>query len=294
MIILSSRVSAKLKIDAGNGIIISDDLDGIHSNDIFVGFGGMGRQRMNNPGKKIFSCETGFFYDTCHLDAHGLYDRSSLCRPDIEDRIFSLAHEGWMDSLLALEDNIRNGQSKYQQPEDQVPIEDFVLIPAQRPKDNQIKSVSDKIFGRDYFAFLGHVLELCSDMGRQFVIKKHPMSSPEEDSKMSSMAAMYGGLYGSFSMKSCMENCERVVAYNSTVIVDAMFYNKPIVMMAPGYFSHCKSCITFCTSDDIFTSIFANMASRRKLLSFLGNAYCIPRGSPSALVAALTGERSWD
>lgn len=206
--------------------------------------------------------ETGFFRNSFHIDKYGLYQNSSLGRLMNERCVSYEAPKSWKKLNLC---------PKFGQPKDENKWDGVVLI-GQYPNDRSVKIAGGS---KKYYEFVENA---CKFYGKNLLIKNHPVmiKDQEHNDIVSGLCSRYGCEFGHFG-HSIIQDCEFVLLFNSTFVVDAMMNYKPIVQYAPGYFY--QSNAVFFSDGCLPTKIkSADTFFFDKALDFLAWKYCIHYG----------------
>lgn len=170
--------------------------------------------------------ETGFFRNSVHLDSIGLYERASfnfpISRKIIEEYQAPLSWEKI--------NNIRPLLTKFPQNNGINDWNHFVVI-CQNPKDRSIWRAGSS---GDYYDFLE---KTASYYKNKLLLKIHPVTlqNKEEQKRLEEIAIKNNCELHNTDI-SVINNCEAVLIYNSTFVVDAISKNKHVYQYAPGYF----------------------------------------------------------
>jgi hypothetical protein len=168
--------------------------------------------------------ESGFFRESMHIDRYGLYPFASFNLETAKDFILNYnapttAKELYEKGLL---------ESKFKQP----PIKqqwDGVILMCQHPTDRSILKAGTT---KQYYDFIE---EACKYYGKKLLLKVHPVNSDEVVDTVKSIALKYDCLVEKIGI-DIIKTCEYVVLYNSTVVVDCLLREVPVLQYAPGYF----------------------------------------------------------
>lgn len=168
--------------------------------------------------------ETGFFFDAVHLDKNGLYNFSTFNFNDTKNII-----ENYNPQKTAKE-FLKEGKlmPKFKQPETDISWDGVVLM-CQHPTDRSVLKVGTT---KQYFEFIENA---CKFYKEKLFLKIHPVNSKETISKLENIAKTYKSEIGRVNT-NIINNCEYVVIYNSTAVVDCLLRDKLILHYAPGYF----------------------------------------------------------
>jgi hypothetical protein len=198
--------------------------------------------------------ETGFFWDAAHLDTQGMYDHSALA----SDAGF---REVMNHALRPLHPHV-NLKSKYSQTSVQVPWKGVVLA-CQNPGDRSITSGASP---RDYWAF---VEKACRFYGKNLLLKLHPWNNGGTKERMEQVAAEHGCT----ALKcdhSAITECEFVLAWNSTFLVDCMVRGVRCAAFVPSAFSrYCQFTNGQCPREVPDTGHLGE-----QFVNFLAHRYC--------------------
>lgn len=206
--------------------------------------------------------ETGFFWDCGHMDTIGLYNRSSLNTKLGIERIKNFTPPVDVINQILSSNHI----SKYRQRGSSIEWPGVVFA-CQVPNDKAIKCVSkDK-----YYEF---ITKCCKYYGSDLLLKLHPKKKCPNILKIAGRykcRAMYTNL-------DCLDKCEHVITFSSTMAVDCFLRNVPVKQGYPGYFYN-TGAVTKCNGNPS-TKLKDTTKMGKKLVHFLIWKYCIRRHAP--------------
>lgn len=206
--------------------------------------------------------ETGFFFDAVHLDRNGLYQFSSLNLNGTKDIISNYTAPVEFPAIRPLL------EPKLRQPSKHTPWEHVVLA-CQHPTDRSITKVGTT---SDYFRF---VEDACKYYGKKLFLKIHPVNNKETEAILREIASKHGCEIDRTNV-SVIDNCEFVVTYNSTFVIDSILRNKPVNHYAPGYFWK-TDIVNYTNREFRSTAKELDIEYAEKFLSFLVWKYCFHR-----------------
>jgi hypothetical protein len=248
------------------GLVARDKKRHRQDTDYNVGWG-----EIPYTGHKQGVIESGFFHEACHFDTIGLYHNSSLNTPQTIRTVEEFeAPESAVDIVFGSKHT-----SKFGQPIDKDFKDDFawngIVLALQNPVDRSIRSISSPEF---YYRF---VKDACEYYGRNLFLKLHPWNNGEVEERFRNIASQYGCLCGKIDHK-VIENCEFVLAFNSTYAVDCMLRKVKVAQYAPGYFYQSPS-VQY-TSYTFPGEVATDLEYGLKLCDFLIWRYCFDQTMP--------------
>jgi hypothetical protein len=210
--------------------------------------------------------ETGFFSEAIHIDRYGLYPFASFNLESARKYIESYIPKVTAKQLFE-EGKL---QSKFKQPVIKEKWDGVVLM-CQHPTDRSILKAGTT---KQYYEF---VEEACKYYGKKLLLKVHPVNSNEIVETVKSIAMKYDSTVDKVGI-DIIKTCEYVVLYNSTVVVDCLLREVPVLQYAPGYFWKTGT-VDF--SDRKFrTPIKTDTEYNYKFCDFLAWKYCFHMHSP--------------
>lgn len=176
--------------------------------------------------------ETGFFKDAVHIDTVGLFQFCSLNTRLAEKQIESFAAPV---SFLDFQEMIR---PKFKQDAGLgVGSWDGVILPLQYPNDYSIRS------GASPTAYLEFLEGACKYYGKDLLLKKHPfMEEHQYEVNFKPWKEEFEKIALKYKVEmlltdhQVLSNCNFVLVYNSTFVVDAFLNGASVAQFAPGYF----------------------------------------------------------
>jgi hypothetical protein len=216
-----------------------------------------------DPKQKIKcgTMETGFFWDSLHIDTLGLYSQCSLNTPYANQLIRDFkAPRSATDIIL----RGKNPPSKFKQSREDCLWEGVVLA-LQNPSDRSIHRGSST---EDYYKF---VEGACKFYGKNLFLKLHPWNSGEIEQRFRSMASENGCSIGRVN-HTVLDKCKFCLVYNSTFTVDCLIRGIKVAYFAPGYFYQAPG--VFYTSFQYPDDVPSTVDDGYKLCDFLVWRYC--------------------
>lgn len=220
-----------------------------------------------NFGTKYGVMETGFFNEAAFIDTIGNYQTSSLNTKKAYDEIANFDLKGRKTAKEIIFKLPANRQSKfnpsYKENKEKINWKGIVLA-LQNPSDRSILSVTSTNM---YYNF---VEECCKFYGNNLFLKMHPWNSGETYNRLASIAQKYNCNYGKTDM-GIIEQCEFVIAYNSTFAIDCLLRGVPYVQFGLGTFYN-----TFGVHFSNYTLPvnITKITNAEKLCDFLIYKYC--------------------
>ena len=202
--------------------------------------------------------ETGFFWEAAHID-RGLYGDSSFNKAQGIDEVIKLDKPNVIDKLLSAKI-----PSKYRQTNYDVDWHGVVLA-CQNPNDRSVLSVGT---AKDWWNFYENA---CNYYGKNLFVKLHPWNSGDIGERMCKIAKD-NGCRAEKTNHSCIKNCEFVLVYNSSFVVDCFMRGIPVVQYTQGYFHNTPS-VEF-TNGKYPLSVKTDIEFGKRLVNFLAYRYC--------------------
>jgi len=221
-----------------------------------------------NHGRKYGIMETGFFNEAAYIDTIGNYHTSSLNTKSAYDTIsnFDLGNrKSAKDIVFGLPKNLQSKfDTEYHENGKRNLVWDKIILAVQHPTDRAIQSVTST---KKYYEFIE---DCCKFYGKNLFLKLHPWNRGESYQLISEIANKYNCPYGITNM-SVIDNCEFVIAYNSSFVIDCILRDVPYVQYGLGTFYN-----TFGVnySNHTFPSTINNLPDAHKLPDFLIHRYC--------------------
>ncbi len=106
---------------------------------------------------------------------------------------------------------------------------DFVFVPLQVEGDSQIVKYSPRF--KKMQELVNYVGEYIKEPGERIIFKKHPKDDPGELTFPENAKYVTSG-----STHDYLINCDYVITINSTVGVEALTYNKPIITLGQAFY----------------------------------------------------------
>jgi hypothetical protein len=203
------------------------------------------------PGGPGCVMESGFFWDSAHIDTAGMYSKSSLN-----------TEAGYSEVMAHKERPLPELKSKYSQTNSTVKW-DGVVLASQTPSD---RSINYRGTPEDYWTFLEGA---CRYYKKHLFIKLHPWNNGEVGDRILRIANVYG-CRAEKCDHSVISSCRFVLAYNSTFLVDCMVRGVKAVGFVPGAFSR----YTGCTNGGYPDAVEDLREVGRLLVNFLAYRYC--------------------
>jgi hypothetical protein len=214
----------------------------------------------NLHGTKHSVMETGFFYNAMHIDKCGLYNFSSFNLNGTQKIIDEFIPKIPARTLY------KQGKlsAKFIQPSHNIDWKGVVLM-LQHPSDRSILKAGNT---KDYYNFIN---DACKYYGKSLLLKVHPVNSLEIENTIKKIAEPYNSTVMRVSM-DVIDQCEYVVVYNSTAVIDSLLKCKRVLQYAPGYFWR-SNVVDF--SNNMFREpVNINLDYTSQFCSFLAWKYC--------------------
>lgn len=204
-------------------------------------------------------CESGFFFDSYHIDTIGFGLHSSLTTPQCIKMVEEF-HAPKSAASIVLDSTI---PSKFRQPNIQQRWNDVVLA-AQLPRDRSICQ------GHSVYDYWRFVKGACKFYGKHLFVKCHPYAK-KHYARFARYANKYGCKIG-YCDHSVIKHCKFVLTWNSTFAVDCFLRGVPVAQFAPGYFYQ-QPAVTY-TEGQYPDSVADTVDAAYKLADFLIWRYC--------------------
>lgn len=210
-----------------------------HPQDLNIVWGGFFRKKTSNNPSYVGTPSVGWaeqgvglsHYDTISLDPKGHVGNGTLPASKIEPITESQDKElqDW------LERHYFNKITNCGLPE--LP-DDFILFPLQHLKDSTMMFDCPS-WARDYQSIINHICSIIPE-NTSLVVKQHPKHrngfSSETRGKVVYLPMFPDSVNPSLN-DALLRKCRAVVAVNSSYVVEALLYNKPILTAGKGIFT---------------------------------------------------------
>jgi hypothetical protein len=104
-----------------------------------------------------------------------------------------------------------------------------IVLACQNPTDRSVERITNS---QKYYQFL---TDACKFYGKSLFVKLHPWNSGDKGDKIRAIADQHGCLSGKIGHR-IIKNCEFVLVFNSTFVVDCLLRGVPVAQYAPGAF----------------------------------------------------------
>ena len=218
--------------------------------------------------KKYGVMETGFFHNASFIDTVGNYQGASLNFKQAYDMIRDFDLNGRKSAKDIIFNLPVNQQSKFNanhsDPDKINHTWDKIVLALQNPSDRSILSTTNI---KGYYEF---VESCCKFYGKDLFVKMHPWNNGEVYDTLKKISERYGCECGKAPMK-IIDNCQFVITYNSTMVVDCNIRSVPVVQYGMGTFWN-----TFGVnySNQTFPTDVKNIDPDQNLSNFLIYRYC--------------------
>ncbi len=188
----------------------------------------IGITAVKNLGKQTLFFENGFLPHTTQMDFQGVNAANSVPGDLAFYKRLSF------DKACALPKRLQVRQSKKQTHKhaDTLP-EKYIFVPFQVAYDTQIVQYSPWV--KDMYQLFEIIKTCAAHTGLHFVIKEHPSD------RVSNYQALYGSSdkvsFSSDETQKLIENAEAVLTINSTVGIEALLFEKRVIVLGEAFYA---------------------------------------------------------
>jgi hypothetical protein len=220
------------KIESVQGVL--SKLNAINATHVVVWNGDFndnerGRQRifLNEIEKKfkVVYCEHGWLPQsgTFTIDLDGPNGSSSISKSD------------FLPSEINT-DVLKSKRTEYQSLVKQIPYSDYIYVPLQINTDTQITEYSPHF--KTMSSFINHVCRIFHD--KRILVKVHPKDNIKNKEEYKRICAQYKNitLIDDMLNISYISKAKCVISINSTIVNEALLFNKPVMTYGINYFSN--------------------------------------------------------
>ena len=215
--------------------------------------------------KKFGVMESGFFNEAAFIDTVGAYQCSSLNMKSGYDCISNFDLNGRRSAKDIVFSLAANKQSKYNAAHGSSDSFDQpIILACQNPSDRSIG------YPHSQSVYMQFVEDCCKFYGKDLFLKLHPWNSGEKATAFIEIAEKYNCGVGKFNM-SLIKGKEFVIGFNTTMVVDCILRDVPVVQYAMGTFWNCFG-VHF--SNYTFPTKVDPIPNADNLANFLIHKYC--------------------
>lgn len=241
------------------GMTFKNDKDADYS--IYWGVASTGLHAHNKFGVM----ETGYFWNGGFIDTIGSYHCCSLNTKMAYDKIANFDLNGRRSAKEIVFSQPSNRQSKFNAVHgSNQPFSQNIVLACQNHKD---RSIGLPHSSKVYWDFID---KCCKYYGKNLFIKLHPWNTNENADPYFEFAKKYNCEIAKFNM-DLIKGKEFVITFNSTIAIDCILRDVPIVQYAIGTFWNCFG-INF--SNYSFPNSVESIDNAEKLADFLIHKYC--------------------